>query len=91
MGTNSETTTVRISRSAHAKLQEMAAASGRSLTEELDHLVEEQRRSWLFEQADAAYARIQSDDAERAELQDEQETLDGTLGDGLEDMEEINA
>lgn len=36
----------------------MAEADGLSLTDELDRIIEEQRRQRLFDQADRAYASL---------------------------------
>lgn len=82
------TTSVRITRETHEKLQGMAEADGVSLTDELDRIIEEQRRQRLFDQADRAYTSLQEDEEAWAEAQQEREELEGTLADGLEDLDE---
>ena len=78
-------TTVRISGPAHQKLRELAEEDGVSLTEELDHVVEAQRRRRFIEKANRAYAAIKSDEEKWAAYQKEINELEGTLMDGLED------
>lgn len=88
MPTTKDTTSVRITREAHEKLQGMAEADGVSLTDELDHIIEEQRRQRLFDQAEQAYTTLQEDAEAWTELEQEREELEGTLADGLEDLNE---
>lgn len=88
MPTAKDTTGVRIRREAHEKLQGMAEADGVSLTDELDRLIEEQRRQRLFDQADRAYGALQEDEKAWDELQHEREEIEGTLADGLEGLDE---
>lgn len=82
-----DTTSVRITRETHEKLQGMAEADGVSLTDELDRIIEEQRRQRLFKQADEAYASLHDDEEAWADVQQEREELEGTLADGLEDFD----
>ena len=79
------TTTVRISGAAHQKLRELAEEDGVSLTEELDRIVEAQRRRRFIERANRAYAALKSDEKNWAAYQKEMSELEGTLMDGLED------
>ena len=80
-----ETTSVRITREAHEKLQALAQMDGLSLTDELDKLVEAQRRQRLFDEANTAYRALREDEQAWEEVEEERSNLEGTLADGLED------
>lgn len=88
MPATKDTTSVRITRATHGKLQEMAEADGVSLTDELDRIIEEQRRRRLFDEADRAYTALQEDEEARAEARQERQELEGSLADRLEDLNE---
>ncbi|MEX2309570.1 MAG: hypothetical protein WD738_18355 [Pirellulales bacterium] len=77
--------TVRINRETHAKLRDIAQASGQSMPEVLDEAIEVLRRIRLLEDTGRAFAALRSDPkAWRAELA-ERELWEATLGDDLED------
>ena len=76
---------MRISGPAHQKLRALAEEDGVSLTEELDRIVEAQRRRRFIERANRAYAALKSDEEKWAAHQKEISELEGTLMDGLED------
>jgi hypothetical protein len=77
--------TVRIRSETHAKLRDIAKASGKSMPEVLDEAVETLRRIRILENTDRAFAVLRSDPkAWRAEL-DEREQWSATLADDLED------
>ena len=77
--------TVKIPSAAHAKLAALATAQERSMGEVLADLIEQEERRRLFDEADAAYARLQADPAAWADYQAEIRSMEGTLMEGLED------
>jgi hypothetical protein len=79
-----ETTSVRITRAAHETLRSLAEADGLSLTDELDRIIEAQRRQRLFDQADAAYRALREDEETWERVSTERDELEGTLADGLD-------
>lgn len=83
MPATKDTTSVRITRTAHEKLQRLAEARGESLTEALDRIIEAQRRQHLFDQADQRYAELRQDEEAWDEVKRERDELDGALADGL--------
>ena len=78
-------TTVKISVEAHAKLLDLAASRRQPMGEVLADLIERERRRAFFDEAEAAYARLQADPVAWADYQAEIRSLEGTLLDGLED------
>lgn len=58
---------------------------GLSLTDELDKLVEAQRRQRLFDEANAAYRTLREDEQAWEEVEEERSNLESTLADGLGD------
>jgi DNA-binding transcriptional regulator GbsR (MarR family) len=87
MPATKDTTSVRITRTAHEKLQRLAEARGQSLTEALDRIIEAQRRQHLFDQADQRYADLHEDEEAWDEVKRERDELDGALADGLEEQD----
>ena len=79
------TTTVRISRRAHAMLRGIAGQTGEQVTEVLERAVESEARRVFMERFNASYARLKADPAARAAYETEQLALEGTLADGLVD------
>lgn len=74
--------TVRIKAETHAKLRNLADASGQSMPEVLDQAVESLRRQRLLEAANEAYARLKQDPKQwQAELE-ERALWEATLADG---------
>ena len=53
--------TVRIKSETHAKLQDMARSSGKSMPEVLDEAVEVLRRSRLLDETSRAFASLRAD------------------------------
>ena len=77
--------TVRIKPETHAKLKDIAQASGRSMPEVLDEAVETLRRMRLLEATNQAYAALRDHpQAWQIELA-EREMWEATLGDDLKD------
>lgn len=83
-------TTVRVSRTTHQRLQELAREAGVTMPELVDWLIEADRGRRLFDRANEAYAGLQADpaawDAELAE----RHTWDAALADGLADDGEVS-
>jgi len=75
--------TIRISRTAHRSLAQMAEETNTSLQEMLDQAVENERRRLLLERTNVAYSKLRQNKkawkAWRAELRQ----LDATLSDGI--------
>ena len=78
-------TIVKLPLEAHAKLQELANADERPMSEVLASLIEQERRRRLFDEGDAAYDRLRANPEAWAAYQDELASMEGTLMDGLED------
>jgi predicted transcriptional regulator len=77
--------TVRIKPETHAKLREIAQASGQSMPDVLEQAVESLRRARLLDESNRAYAALRDDPkAWKAELA-ERKSWEVTLGDDLED------
>jgi len=77
--------TIRISDQGHRVLSQLALEAELSMIQVLDAALENYRRQRFLEQANAAYAAIQSDPASDAAFRAELATLDGTGADGLND------
>ncbi|MBA3414869.1 MAG: toxin-antitoxin system protein [Chloroflexia bacterium] len=83
------TTTVRVKTKTHQALRERAKERGESLTDTLDHLVEEDRRQRMIEGAQKAWAALREDPEAWAEWQAEMALWDSTSADGLEDESDV--
>ena len=79
-------TTVRVSEHTHELLRKLAASTGEPLQKVLERAVEHYRREQFFVELDAAYARLQADPVAWADELAERAELEGTLGDGLDDL-----
>jgi predicted transcriptional regulator len=75
---------VRISDHTREALREMAHAEQESMQSVLEKAVEQYRRRRLFEELDAAYAKLQEDPEAWRSIEDERKAWDATLGDGLD-------
>jgi predicted transcriptional regulator len=80
-----ESLTIRVSRSTHGLLRELAEQTGDTMAEIVDRSVREYQRRRFWADYHAAYAAIQADPQARADLQGEVEGWDSTSADGLED------
>lgn len=76
---------------AHQMLQELASHEGLSLHDMLTKVVEAYRRQRIVDETNAAYAALQTDPGAWREFQAEIASLDGVLGDGLEEGYEQHA
>jgi predicted transcriptional regulator len=76
--------TVRISEQTHEALREIARAEQGSMQSVLEKAVEQYRRRRLFEDLDAAYAKLREDSEAWRSIADERKAWDATLGDGLD-------
>lgn len=77
------TTTVRVSRTTHRRLQELAHEVGVTMPELVDRLIEADHRRRLFDRANEAYAALQADRAAWDEELSERRMWDAALADGL--------
>lgn len=82
-GLSASTRTIRVHESAHQELQKRANASGKSIAETLDDVLEENYRAWFFRETAAVTARLQADPVAWADYQQELQLLDAMGGDGL--------
>jgi len=80
-----ESLTIRVSRSTHGLLRELAEQTGETMADIVDRSVREFQRQRFWEDYHAAYAAVQADPSAWADLQDEVESWDSTLADGLGD------
>ena len=78
-----QSTTVRVSRSTHARLQHVAGEVGRPMSHIVDEAVEAYRRNAFFDAFDLAVARLRSDPKAWSEELAERRALEGTRQDGL--------
>jgi hypothetical protein len=78
--------TIRVNRSTHGRLRELAAKSGETMAEVLDRAVRDYERAQFWADYQSAYASLKGDPAAWAEFQGEAEVWDSTLADGLEDF-----
>jgi len=75
---------VRVSDQTREALREIAQSEQESMQSVLEKAVEQYRRKRLFDELDAAYAKLQEDPEAWRDLQDELKVWDATLGDGLD-------
>lgn len=80
------TSTVRITESSRATLRQLAKVEGRAMQAILDDAVETYRRQQFIERLNAAYASLRDDQPMAAELKEELDQWETTLGDGLADQ-----
>jgi predicted transcriptional regulator len=78
------TTTIRVSRETHKKLNELVRMSGRSTQEVVDDALELYRREQLLKAINDAYAVLRETPEAWNELENERVEWDLTLNDGLE-------
>lgn len=76
-------TTVRVSGETHAKLRELSAKTGESITEVVDRALDLYRRQQFFEELDASYDRLWKDPTESQLELEERALFEGTLSDDL--------
>jgi predicted transcriptional regulator len=87
-----ETLTIRVSRSTHGALRQLADRTGETMTEIVDRAVREYERMRFWADYQSAYAALAADSSAWADLQGEIESWDSTSADGLEeDLNEIGA
>jgi predicted transcriptional regulator len=79
------TTTIRVSRQTHKKLNELAQMSGRSAQEVVDAALELYRRERLLYATNEAYAALREQGGAWQELEAERRAWDASLDDGLAD------
>ncbi len=79
-----ETLTIRVSRSTHAILRELAAESDMTMAQVVDESVRELRKKQFWADYHASYAALKADPDAWADLQEEVEAWDVALADGLE-------
>jgi len=79
------TTTVRVAKTTHAILRDLADQTGESIQALLAKAVEAYSRQHFLEAANPDYARLRADSAAWAEEQEERRLWDTMLLDGPED------
>ncbi|MFN0107056.1 MAG: toxin-antitoxin system protein [Bryobacteraceae bacterium] len=78
-----ENPNIRISPHAKATLRELAKREGKPMQAVLDEAIEHYQREKFMDEANAAYARLQSDPEAWKEELAERQAWDATLKDGL--------
>jgi predicted transcriptional regulator len=79
-----DTLTIRVSRSTHALLQELAVASNVTMSQVVDEAARELREKRFWADYHASYAALRADPVAWADLQEDVAAWDSTLADGLE-------
>ena len=79
------TTTIRVQPETYRRIAELARGRRKPISRILDEAVDLLERRCLLEAINDGYRRIRSDASARAALDREQDELDGTLGDGLDE------
>jgi predicted transcriptional regulator len=80
-----ESLTIRVSRSTHALLRELAGKADATMADVVDRAVRDYQRRQFWADYHAAYAALQADSARAADLRREVEAWDATSADGLEE------
>jgi predicted transcriptional regulator len=83
--TMTESLTIRVSRSTHELLRDLAARSNATITAVVDEAVRDLQRKKFWEDFNAACEALRADPAVWADLRQEDAVWDQTLADGLED------
>jgi hypothetical protein len=83
MAVTRDSTTVRIARTTHRRLTEVARQTGEQLNEVLDRAVEHEARRQFWQRFHAAVDELRADPEQWAAYRAESAELDGTLMDGL--------
>lgn len=78
-------TTIRVSKQTHQKLQGLMRLSGRPMQEIVDEALELYRRERILVATNAAYAVLREKADDWNGLQEERATWDATVADGLGD------
>jgi hypothetical protein len=79
-----ESLTIRVSRSTHDLLRELAARSNEPMTVIVDKAARELQRKTFWEDFNASCAAVQASPEAWADLQEEDRAWESTLADGLE-------
>ena len=79
-----ESSTIRVSRSTHALLRELAAKADATMADVVDRAVRDYQRRQFWADYHAAYAAIETDPTASADLRREIEAWDSAVVDGLE-------
>lgn len=79
-----ESSTIRVSRSTHALLRELAAKADATMADVVDRAVRDYQRRQFWADYHAAYDAIRADPAASADLDREIEAWDSAVADGLE-------
>jgi predicted transcriptional regulator len=79
-----ESQTIRISKSAHQALRQLAEEAGTSMTAIIEEAIRKYQENRYWEQYEAGYAALKANPEKWAEYQKEIAAWDVTLGDGLE-------
>jgi hypothetical protein len=80
--------TIRVSRSTHELLRELAAKSNATITAVVDEAVRDLERKKFWADFNSACEAIRADPAARADLQREDAAWEETLADGLEEEQQ---
>jgi predicted transcriptional regulator len=81
---NDSSLTIRVSRSTHELLRDLASRSNSTITAVVDEAAHDLQRKKFWADFNAACEAVQADPAARADLEQEDAAWDVTLADGLE-------
>jgi hypothetical protein len=81
-----ESLTIRVSRSTHELLRDLASKSNTTITAVVDEAVRDLQRKKFWEDFNAECAALRADPEAWADLRQEDSVWDQTLADGLEDQ-----
>jgi len=84
-----QTTTIRISHSAHATLKQISKEESESMQSVLDRLLRKYRAEQLLHRTNAAFAQLRENSEEWGQELEEREVWDQALADDLEDGKEM--
>ena len=82
---DTDSTTVRVSRDVHRRLKTLAEEEGKTLSEVVDRLLEERRRDRFFRRTNEGFARLRNDEEAWTKYEEETAELRGASNDGLEE------
>jgi len=78
-------TTVRVRKTTHARIRDLAERSSVSMQAIIDQAIELLERQEFLERLNSAFAAIRTDEAAWSEIREERAAWDSALRDGIED------
>lgn len=81
-----DSTSVRVSRDVHRRLKRVAEEEGDTMSDVIDRLLDEHRRSQFFRKVNEGFAQLRADEDEWEAYQEEIEEIEAASGDGLNEF-----